>query len=203
MPTAFGAHELPCRQGIEELIGNEKQRCVFGHIAKMAAPFHAHSREGFRLNGAQGRARFHKTDMHSFQKSRSDLCHTQHVGHQRATARPQLDEMEFFRPSTILPGLNKEQPNQLAENLAYLRGRDEIAPDRIGAHVVTAHRIAERDLHILADGDRSLSANEAENRVLQSAHGLAGKGFRIAYQKKNAAAAHIGKLNNCPMLNQA
>src|SRR4051812_28033313 len=104
--------------------------------------------------------------------------------------------MEFLGTSAIFPRLHEKEADQLSKNLTHLRCRYEIASDRICAHVIAAFRIAERDLHILRNGDRALRANEAEYLFLQRAHALAGIGLRSAHQNKNAAAAHIGRLKS-------
>ena len=51
----------------------------------------------------------------------------QRVGHQRAAARPGFHQQHRVRPADQLPGHRRPQPEDLAEHLADLRRRGEVA----------------------------------------------------------------------------
>ena len=202
VPVASEPNKLMDRKRIEKFIGDQKERRIVGHLAQILSPYRLDAREGFRLNVTQNGTGLYQHNLSRGTEIGPDLGRAQQIRHQRAASRAQLHQMKSAGPAAVLPRLHKKQPDQFAEDLAHFRRGDEIAPQRIAPHVIAAFRIGEGDRHIVRDADRSLRADETKEFFLRCVHGVALAGWRSAYQKKNAAAAHIGRLSNWPMLNQ-
>ena len=174
-PDAVGAHELPDRQRVEELVGDEEKRPV-RHVveARRARRFRrplppsvfclARSQRRARLDQMRRRPRSRKSGalaatrrMSAISVPRPGPSSTSRTGVGRADHAPDMDE---------------PRADDLAEHLAHLRRGDEIAVDaeRIARRVVAVLGIAEAKRHVVGDAHRAVRLDErldllAERRV--------------------------------------
>ncbi len=111
----------------------------------------------------------------------------QDVGHQGAPSGPELDEVDAGRAAVRDPALDEEGAEQLAEHLADLRCRHEVAgrAERLAPRVVPV-RIGEARRHVLRHGDRSGERDAAAQALLDRRHARAGA---AAYAGRASAQA--------------
>src|SRR5215217_2946266 len=81
----------------------------------------------------------------------------QRILHQRTAAGAELEQGEARGLSHLLPEIDEEEADELAENLADLGRRDEIASRADGAAggIVAVTRMAEAEPHVGRDRHRS------------------------------------------------
>jgi hypothetical protein len=132
--------------------------------------------ERLLLDGAEARARLDEMDLGGGGEARHDAHDPQEVGHQRAAAWAELGEHEASRRAHCLPDDDCPDADQLAEHLAHLRRRDEVAvaAERLTPHVIAVDRIGEAGFHILRDGHRTVGTDARDEFLAERAHGVAG-----------------------------
>ena len=119
---------------------------------------------------------------------------TQRVGHQRAAPGPKLGEHEFLRRAHRLPGGDRPEADQLAEDLADLGRGDEIAApsERLARRVIAVGRIAEACRHVFGDRHRPAGVDTRREPLGEPRHSPAtAAGFRRDAQIMTAMPAKI------------
>jgi hypothetical protein len=162
-PAARRLHILADGQGIEEFVGDEKERPPrLGLETALPAQDGATVFQRFRLHAAQMRAGFHQHDIQAFGEIRRRLQRAQHVRHQGAAARPQFHQQWAAGAALFVPGLRQPQAQHLAEHLADLRRGDEIPAfaERVAGGVVAGLGIVQRHRHVLRHRDRALGRDQ-------------------------------------------
>src|SRR5829696_6351561 len=135
----------------------------------------------------------------------------QEVPHQRAASRAELDERERARVAHKPPGLDRPKADELAEHLADLRRRDEIArrAERIAPRVVAMHRMPEAERHVALDRDRAVGGDHPAQLVLEAGHAeeastALGRRGRVTPRSARAIAvaptSAIGSDSSIPMV---
>ena len=158
-PAALGGDELANRQRIEELVGDEKRRAR-RHVLEPVVPFkgEAGGGEGGLLPLPQGRARLDEMHGGGRLEVGQDTRRAQQVGHQRAAPRSELDEAAAGRAAHGVPDFHHPQADQLAEHLADLGRRGEIAgrAEGIAGGVV----VPQAQAHVALDRDRPVEGDD-------------------------------------------
>ncbi len=113
------------------------------------------------LLDAEHRARLDQIEAKRAAKLRRDGGGAQKVAHFHTATGAQLCQDDRVAPSCPLPQLGAPQPDQLAEDLADLRGGREVAfrADRVAPRIVAACRVMQRHCHVGRNRERALSAN--------------------------------------------
>ena len=177
-PAALGGEELANRQGIEELVGDEQRRAR-RHVLEPVVPVkgEAGGGEGGLLPLPQGRARLHEMHDGGRLEVGQDTGRAQQVRHQGAAPRSQLDEAAGGRAAHGVPDFHHPQADQLAEHLADLGRRGEIAgrAEGIAGGVV----VPQAQAHVALDRDRPVVGDDLAQGVRERLHaastGLAGR----------------------------
>ncbi len=172
-PDAAEAHELTNRQRVEELVGDEeegprrnlRERSMPGDLAPGV-------RQRLRLARFQHRARLDKMHRERVAELLDLRRDAENVRHQRAAARPELDELHRRRRADHPPDVDEPGADDLAEHLADLRRGHEIAvrAERVARRVVAVRGVAEAKRHVVGDAHRAVRLDEeadllAERRV--------------------------------------
>ncbi len=124
------------------------------------------------LPAGEGRRHLDEMDVDGRVKGGKGARGPQEVGHQRAAAGAELDEPDGLRPAEGVPGLGRPDADQLAEDLADLRGGDEVArrTEGVAAHVVAVARVAEGERHVAIDGKRPLRGDQGPKFRVERRH---------------------------------
>ena len=201
-PALRRHHELVERQGIEEFIGDDDHGAGQG-VADIVVPDRIGALQRGRLPLAQNRAGLDEMHRDRLAKARDDPGRPQHVGHQRAPPRPELDQAQSRGCPHRLPEMGCPEPDQLAEHLADLGRRGEIAllPEGIARHVVAMARMAERKAHVAADADRSLLPDQLDDLGLEGIHARTSPcGPRRLRSTSQRPAKKTGSESSMPMV---
>ncbi len=168
MPAAAVALELPDRQRVQELVGDQEKAARRDGI-QVLVPGGRGRGERPRLQGAERRARLHEMHAQRAAEIRRHSEGAQRVHHQSAAAGPELHEQHRIGPAHLRPDVGAPKPDQLSEDLAHLGRGDEVAG---GAQGIAGRVIAEpRVLHRLRDGERAGDADPARDEVGEFRHG--------------------------------
>ena len=185
--------EMARRQRVEKLIGEDEQRRA-RNFAKGRAPFHGRGRllQRPRLRFAQNRAGFDEIDGDRVEKSRRHAPDAQHVGHQHAASGPKLHEPRVRRPARGGPRLADPDAEHLAEHLADLRRRDEIArrAERIPGHVIAVPRVLQAQRHVTLQRDRPLVGDDRGYLRSKRVHARASRRFSATDDQQRAGQDH-------------
>ena len=203
LAPAFGRHhELVERQGVEELVGDRDDRAVerAGHriVPDRFEPFQRR-----RLPATQDGAGLDEMNGQRRMEARHDPRRPQHIGHQRAAPRPELDEAEPCRRAHRLPGMGRPEPDQLTEHLADFGRRGEVAPgpERIARHVIAVAGMAERQRHVAADADRPFQPDQLDDLGLERGHARASPGASCLLRStSHRPAKNTGSESSMPMV---
>ena len=114
------------RQGVEELVGDQQQRSG-RHLAEPGRPKWVESGEASGLCRPQPLTGLDQVKAQSVVKTRDGTRGAQGIGEKGAAPGPELDQTERRRPPEVEPCLGQPCPHHLAECLAELRRRHEIA----------------------------------------------------------------------------
>ena len=133
VPAIVHAHELADRQGVEELVGDDQQRAV-ADLLEAVDPFGIIGFEPRILLGDQRRIGLEQPQVERVAKAFGAAGDAQHVGHQRAAAGAEFEQGEGLGAAHLLPEIDEEEADQLAEHLADFGRGDEVAgrAQRIG-----------------------------------------------------------------------
>src|SRR5262245_21969933 len=98
---------------------------------------------------------------HGLREARDAAGRTQRVANQGAAPGAQLDQAERCWAAELLPGDRAPQADQLAEYLADLGSRDEIAcrADAVAPLPVAVLEVGQAGLHVLVDAQRPVAAD--------------------------------------------
>src|SRR6187431_39247 len=150
-PDVTLPHQLPHRQGVHELVGNDEER-PFGQIVDAVVPVERGSgvAEARALGLPQAWARLDQCDRDALEKFRHAAPSAHRIGHERAATRSKLCDNDRARLAYRLPHGDGPKPEQLAEDLADLRRGDEVtlSPNRLTRAVITGPRVGETDFHV-------------------------------------------------------
>ena len=175
--------ELADRQGVEELVRDHQQRTV-GHRGEAVVPDRLAALKGrgqrFALPHAENGTGFDQMDAQGLPEGRQHRGGSQRVAHQRASARPKLDEVHAVRRAHGRPGMGTPETDQLSEHLADFRRRDEIAggAETVGGNVVAELRMTQRVAHERSDGERPFYRDPPLQVFRQDGQGSGVPGFR-------------------------
>ena len=172
-PLAADPHELPHRQRVEELVGDDD--CgTRGNLAEFLRPGDGDAavEQKLVLHRRQRRARLDEPDVERGAEFRDDPGRAQRIAHQRAPARPDLDQMDRARRTHARPHFRRPQAEKLAEHLRDFRGGGEVAAraERIAVHVIAELGMGERERHVAFDRDRTVPADQRLDFVEQGRH---------------------------------
>ncbi len=189
-------------QGVEEFIGNQKQRPVGKTVVELALPgnVRAAAAQLLGLHLLQYRAGLDHHHVQVGNEFRFDRRGAQHVRHQSAASRPQFHKAGILGTALVGPGLQHPKPQHLAEHLADFRRGDEIAtsPERIAGGVIAFLGIEQRQGHELRHRHRALGLDQGGDARVQT-HAARGF-FFTAVQNKAAAPSQIGMDRAMPMV---
>ena len=172
-PLSPHPHELAHRQSVEKLVADHDRRTVRNLFQRLGpGDRHAGLEKQLVLHRRQGRACLQEPNVEGGAKVRHDARRPQRVAHQRAAARPQLDEPDGIWRAHGRPYLRRPEADQLPEHLRDLGRRGEIArgPERIAIHVITVLGMGERKLHVAFDSDRTLEGDQRLHLVEKGRH---------------------------------
>ena len=98
------------------------------------------------------------------------------VGHERASPRAEFDEADVRGFAHLRPLPRGPRSDELAEHLAHLGGRDEVAADAedVAGHVVAELGVGENLLHVLGDGDGAAAELDDAREVRLEAREVGG-----------------------------
>ena len=172
-PLPSDPHELPHRQRVEELVGDD-DRGPGRNLAELLRPCDGDAavEQELVLHRRQRRARLHEPDVERGAEFRDDPGRAQRVAHQRAPAGPDLDQVDGARRTHARPHLGRPQADKLAEHLRDFRGGGEVAAraERIPVHVIAELGMGERERHVAFDRDRTVPADQRLDLVEQGRH---------------------------------
>ena len=185
-PSPIDEHQLPDREGIQELVGDDDRRPL-RHLVDRLVPFDGHwpthtplalslSKDSRRriavvrpalhgvgakrllLHRAQRRAGLDQVHGGRGQERRHRPRRAQGIAHQGAAARPELDEAQRRGAAHALPDDSTPHSDQLAEHLADLGRRDEIPAraDALRAAPVAVLGMGQAGAHVGIDRQRAL-----------------------------------------------
>ena len=173
VPAVASSTELIDRQRVEELVRDDDARAR--PAPPRCRPCHATGTDAASVacwRGAQHRAGLDQMHRRRRGKIRQRLRGAQRVGHQRAAARPELDQPHVARRAHRRHTVAAHSADQLAEHLADLGRGDEIAaaPERIARHVVAVLRMAEAERHVVGDRHRPVGLDDAPDLRFERRH---------------------------------
>ncbi len=128
--------------------------------AKDAESVAAEIRERRRLKLRKRLARFDQIGMHRVGKSRHDAGSAQRVAHHGPTSRSVFRKRDGARRAEHgLPDDTRPHPDQLAENLADVGSRDEVArrPENPLSAIITERLVPEASRHVRLDRHRTIA----------------------------------------------
>jgi hypothetical protein len=145
-------------------------------------------RQGVFLDGPQHRAGLNEVRRHAHARRRRPQ-RPQDVRHQRSAAGPEFHEGQRIRPPHRAVDVGGPGPDQLAEHLADLGRRGEIAlgAEGIARPVVAVNWMAEAESHVAIDADRPVLADQGCDLGSEGRHASAG-----ASRASPAAGASTG-----------
>ena len=197
-PTFRVAQELPYRQRVEKLVGENEKRAVVGQAICRVMPNSAGHAPG--LGGAQDGRCLDQMHLCARLKPRHPCGCTQDIGHQRAATRAKLCQGEGAGRALVHPDLRDQKAQQLSEHLADLWRSGEIAclSQRVTRYVIAMARVQQALRHIFGHGDRPLRCDLTAQDLGQRGHA----GARVCRARKIKAnpTAIIGSDSTCPML---
>ena len=158
LPGAVHSLELPDRQRVEELVGNDQRRAR-GHGLEPLVPRRAGVGEPGGLLLAQALARLDEVQVDGGTKVRHDPHGAQRIGQESAATRAKLHEVHPLWLAHGLPHRRAPEADQLAEHLAHLGRGDEVPAGADGppAPVIAVGGMVEAKLHVGGDADWSVA----------------------------------------------
>ena len=139
VPAVGAHHRLVDRQRVEELVGQDDQRAI-RHFPQRGMPRDRQvgGVEGLPLQPFQHRVDLDEMHDHRRAEVRHHLGGPQGVEHHGAAAGPELDQADVLGRAHRPPGRRRPQPDQLAEHLADLGRRGEVAAgaERVAGRVI-------------------------------------------------------------------
>ena len=196
------AHELAHGQGVEELVADDDRGPVRNVLeALRPGDRHAAIDEQLVLHRRHGRARLDEPHVERVAKSRHDAGGAQRIADQRASPRSELDEAHRIGRAHARPHFRRPKPDQFAEHLRNLWRGGEIARRAkwIAAHVVAEIGMAERELHVLLDGDRTTLFDQRPDFIEKLRHAEISRGRKL-HASTPSPATMSGKERTIPMV---
>ena len=179
-PGLAAADELPDGQRIDEFVGEHDQR-AFRHRVERRIPAKRHTRilERLALRLDHDRARLDQRHGDAVEEFRNAAPGARSIGHQSTAPRSELGDRHARRLAHGLPHRHRPEADELAEDLADLRRRDEVAlaADRLAGGIDASNFVGEASLHELFDRQRSVpgDARMQPRRERSVRNRLAGK----------------------------
>src|SRR6516165_11281908 len=198
-PVDAAAHELPNRQSVEELVGDEQHRAV-GQILEARYPDRFRLREALLLHGAERGTRFDQMEAQRAIKIRHGCRGAQQIADQHAATGSELREDDGIGSAQLTPHHGAPQTDQLAKHLADLWSSDEVAlrPDRVTPRIIAAVGVVQRHRHIGGDRKRTTGADAAGDLPAERVgdQDRAGTGARCAQRMMATPAINSGTDNS-------
>ncbi len=169
MPVSVCENQLPDRDGIKELVGDYNRAGAPGvvrpdlHRSQLLMPVDRRGNvlQGLCLAPAQCGVAFDQVNAGSIDEARHDASGADGIAHERASPRTELDQINRARRPHCTPGNGGPDADQLAKDLADLRGGREVAgrADDGPAAIVAVLGVVKAGAHVGFDGDRTLAPN--------------------------------------------
>ena len=173
-PARRCGDELPDRQGVEKLVGDQVQRAVCRKIVERSMPGHRVTGEGGLLAGHENRACLDQMEREGLGAAAGPRDGAQGVGHQGAPARPQFGQHGIGGLPGGKPAGGMPQSDQLAEHLADFGRGGEVArrAQGITRGVIAVIWIGQRGGHEAVDGDGAFAGDAPGERLVEGGHRL-------------------------------
>src|SRR5690606_12036067 len=163
------------RNSVKQFVGDDNERDIrkVRYLCDPTGLCPASGRKFLLLYLAQSGACLHHRDPGDGREPWVEAIDgAQHVDHQRAAARTDLNKCEGDGLSSGNPGRIGPNPEQFAEHLTDLRRSNKIArrTERLARGVVTILRVKQAYRHKFSDGDRPRGGDQLLEPGLQCRH---------------------------------